>query len=180
MTSRTRATLRAGDMVRRSVPRADGVACGAASAAGAGCGSGCGTGGHWRSDWLPEVRLGPVPLAREAPIARSVQPTPDNEPACVVPPTPSISEAVGKRLRTSRLPAYGVAPSNVSSTISTRACTRRPVTCTAVRCLAGQKRQGALNHVLPQVRKGALTNAASLSRRQVRQPLVMRASVHVV
>ena len=39
----------------------------------------------------------------------SVQAMPLSEPACVVPPTPSISTDFEKRLRTSRAPVYGVA-----------------------------------------------------------------------
>src|SRR6476620_3321282 len=178
--SRTASSRRPGESSLRNVLPADGVACGTGGSLDSGCGSGCGTGGHCRLEWLPLVRLGTDPFRRYLPIALSVHETPDSEPACVVPPTPSISDADGKRLRTSRLPVNGVAPSSVSSIISTGTCTCRPMTCTGVDCLARQVRQGALNHALPQVRNGASAAIASLSRRQVSRLLGHRASVQTV
>ena len=76
-------------------------------------GSGCGTGGHCTSDRLPGTRLGSAPVFRYATIRSSVQATPDSEPACVEPSLPSMSEAVGNSRRVTRLPANGVAASNV-------------------------------------------------------------------
>src|SRR4051794_41450554 len=80
--------------------------CGAAVAVAAVVvGTGAGTGGHCTSERFPLRRVGTAPVSRYATILSSVHATPDSEPACVVPPTPSISDAVGKIDRTYRLPA---------------------------------------------------------------------------
>ena len=110
----------------------------------------------------------------------SVQATPDSEPACVVPPTPSISDAVGNSLRTLRLPEYGVAASSVSLISSMLLVTLLPLTLTGLAALAGQYEQGPLNQALPQVSNGALAKVRQLSLRILPQLCGQRASVHWV
>lgn len=65
-----------------------------------------------------------------------------------MPPTPSISEAVGNNCLTLKAPEYGVAASNVSLINSTFSVTPEPVTEARVTAGAGHDRQGALYHVL--------------------------------
>src|SRR6187397_1217197 len=92
-------------------------------------GSGAGTGSHWTSEWLPGLRGGRAPVWRYAAMRSSVHVTPDSEPACVVPPTPSIRTACGNVLRVWSAPEYGVAASSVSLIIK-RLLTPRPSTLT--------------------------------------------------
>src|SRR5512139_625113 len=71
----------------------------------------------------------------------------------VVPPRIATSREPGKRSRTVRLPSKGVAPSRVWP--RSRTLTSWPSTDTGVPGSAGQKRQGAENHVDGQVVIGA-------------------------
>src|SRR5688500_379940 len=100
-----------------------------------------------------------------------------NEPECVLPPVPSISDEFGKRLRTSRLPSYGVAASYVSL-ISSALATLLPSIFTGLPALAPQYRHGALNQALPQVMNGALAWVYQLSTRHLFQLLGHWTSVH--
>src|SRR5579859_1248414 len=92
----------------------------------------------------------------------STQRSPDRESACVVPPGSASRTEFGNSVRTSRLPVNGVAASSVSSTSNTLA-TWPPLIRTGVLGLAGQYRQGALNHALPQVSNGEAAYAVQLS-----------------
>ena len=74
-------------------------------------------------------------------------------PAWVVPPGSAIRLAFGYRLRTYKLPSYGVAASSVSSIISTL-LVFVPLMVTGVWAFAGQNRHGALNQALSQVSNG--------------------------
>src|SRR6476469_2278723 len=98
----------------------------------------------------------------------SVHSTPDSEPECVVPPTPSMSTAFGNRLRTSSAPVYGVAASFVSL-IRRALRTPRPSTFTGRSAVAGQYTHGALNHTLPQVSNGARAKVSHWSARHLFQ-----------
>src|SRR3954469_7100268 len=118
-----------------------------AAAAEAAVGSGCGTGSHCLSDRLPRTRFGSAPLSRYAAIVSSVQEMPLSEPACVVPPTPSMRTERGNRLRTSRLPGYGVAASLVSL-ISRIGGAFLPFTFTGLPASPFQNTHGALNQAL--------------------------------
>src|SRR6478735_4498954 len=109
----------------------------------------------------------------------SVQATPDSEPACVVPPTPSISTDFGYRLRTFRAPEYGVAGSSVSL-ISRIPGVAAPLILTGLPTLPFQYEHGPLNQALFQVRNGALAKVRQLSSRMWFQLCGHWVSVHWV
>src|SRR5689334_9412076 len=95
----------------------------------------------------------------------------------LVPPGSASRLEWGNSLRTSRLPSNGVAASSVSL-MSSALATRWPLTRTGLFAGTGQDWQGALYHVLSQVRNGAFWTVASASRCQRAQVLGHRASVH--
>ena len=93
--------------------------------------------------------------------------TPLNEPECVVPPTPSTSDARGNRRRTVSAPENGVAASRVSLIRSTGVALPRTVTGRPAG--TGHTRQGASYQVLPQALNGAARCTRQVSDRQVDQ-----------
>src|SRR5579875_1206492 len=96
----------------------------------------------------------------------STQALPCSEAAWLTPPGSARSRDLGKRLRTSRLPSYGVAASSVSSMRSAGGAAD-PSTCTGLPAFAGQVRHGMLNQVFGQVSNEAVVSSRSASARHV-------------
>jgi hypothetical protein len=140
-------------------------------------GFGAGSRSHFRSEVSALTRSGRTPDRRYAAMAPSTQALPNSDPACVVPPTPSISADRGNRLRTSRLPVNGVAASSVSL-ISRIGGAFAPVTVTGVPAFAPQVRHGALYQALPQLSNGARRWIRQLSFRHLVQDNGHCTSVH--
>src|SRR4051794_9353409 len=95
-------------------------------------------------------------------MASSVHATPESEPACVVPPTPSTSADFPNTLRASSAPEYGVAASSVSLISSTGGAAAPEIT-TGGRAGARHVWHGALYQALPQVSNGAVPATRTLS-----------------
>ena len=109
--------------------------------------------GH-RKSAPPPPRAGTAPDSKYVAIALSTQATPLSEPAWVVPPTPSIRDAVGNNCLARKAPENGVAASRVSLINSTFCDNPAPLTAARGAIGAGQVRHGALYHVLLQAMNG--------------------------
>ena len=106
-----------------------------------------------------------------------MQALPNSELECDVPPGVRDQADLGKRLRTSRLPANGVAASRVSPS-SRMPGMPRPSTLTGFPARASQNTHGALYQALSQVMNGCSAWIRQLSRRHRFQLVGHWTSVH--